>query len=134
MTAQTATVIVTAPLPSVFGYISNPEHLRYLLSDVLPRDVASRGRARPRAKWAFSADQAGHRLRWQLLAPYPAQGTLDVYGDCSISQLWLKVQVAPAEWPPAKLRTTMHTVLHRIREQIEADVSVGGQPAMLRPA
>jgi len=142
MTAQVDTVIVIAPSPQVFDYLANPRHLRQYLIGMVPtaddaQDASAADMADaiwPGCRWAFHAEPAAHRLHWRLLAPCQAQGTLDVYGDCSVSQLWLTVQTAPPAWPPAHLHELMRAVLHRIRECIEDDVTHRTRPVQLRSA
>jgi hypothetical protein len=115
----------------VYDYLANPRNLQGYLCGALPGDSAA-GTAP--ARWAFRAEPASHRLYWQLLEPHRAEGLLDVYGDCSVSQLWLTVKVAPDEWRAVGLRTLMRTVLHRIRQRIEDDPHRTGRPALPRSA
>jgi hypothetical protein len=129
-----ATVIITAPVPAVVDFLLRPRNLPRYLRGVPGSDRPIGASPIRRGRWAFAADPAQHRVRWWLLAPYRAAGTLDVYGDCSHSQLWLTVVQAPASMAPAEVHRAARTVLHRIRRCIEQDHARQTRRALLRIA
>ena len=133
MSVEHATVIITAPIPEVVDFLLRPRNLpRYLRG--VPGTDRPAGVPIRRGRWAFAADAAQHRVRWWLLAPYRAAGTLDVYGDCSHSQLWLTVQQVPATMARAEVHRAARAVLHRIRRCIEEDRARQTRRALLRIA
>lgn len=126
MPVDIATVVITAPVPYVVDFLVRPGNVRRYLSGVVPGEPAPRRAVDPPAlggRWAFAADPSAHKFRWWLLAPYRAAGTLDVYGDCTVSQLWVTVQSAPRTMPAADVHDAVRAVLHRLRRCVEGDLA-----------
>ena len=134
MIVDRATVVITAAAPDVEAFLLRPRNLHRFLDGVPGSGPPIGDTAIRRGRWAFVADPGAHRFRWWLLAPYRAAGTLDVYGDCSHSQLWLTVAQAPATITRADVHQAARAVLHRIRRCIEQRQARQARPAFLRTA
>ncbi len=129
MPVDLATVVITAPVPYVVNFLAQPGNVqRYMSGAVAPGSpLSSHARVRSAgmpARWAFAAEPAAHRFRWWLLAPYRAAGSLHVYGDCTVSQLWLAVESAPAGALGEDAQRAARAVLHRIRRCVETDLAL----------
>ena len=134
MTVDRATVVISAAMPDVEHFLLRPRNLHRLLGAVPGSGQPIGVPAIRRGRWAFVADPAAHRFRWWLLAPYRAAETLDVYGDCSHSQLWLSVEQAPATMAAGEVHQAARVVLHRIRRCIEQHQARQARRALLRTA
>ena len=134
MIVDRATVVITASAPDVEQFLQRPRNLHRFLSGVAGNGRPIGNTAIRRGRWAFAADPVAHRVRWWLLAPYRAAGTLEVYGDCSQSQLWLTVEQAPANMAAADVHQAGRAVLHRIRGCIEQHQARQAWRGLLRTA
>lgn len=121
--ADTSTVVITASVLDVAGFLRRPANIRRYLTGVLPGTAAPDHQSELlRGRWEFKADPSGRRFHWWLLTPYRAEGSLDVYGDCNVSQVQLTVQVTPSEVPGTVVHEVARAVLHGLRRCIETDV------------
>lgn len=131
--ADTSTVVITASVLDVAGFLRRPANIRRYLTGVLPGTAAPHHHSELlRGRWEFKADPSGRQFHWWLLAPYRAEGSLDVFGDCNVSLVQLTVQVYPSDVPGTVVHDVARAVLHGLRRCIETDVRPLGDHAPQR--
>lgn len=129
--ADIATVVIAASVLDVADFLRRPGNIHRYLTGALSGAAALHQRPELLgSRWEFQADPAGRLFRWWLLAPYGAEGTLEVHGDSRISQVWVSVNVAP---PGAQVHDTARAVLHRLRLCIETTSAARPSPRQDSP-
>lgn len=78
-------------------------------------------------RWVFRTEPENHRIHWELTTPVRTAGTLTVYGDGCLSQLWLTVYSRPHSLKAGEAQVPARALLREVRDRLEDVLARSGR-------
>jgi hypothetical protein len=128
MASVRAIAVVRAAVFDTYAVLTDPREIgRYV--DGLGQAIAAQtgGLLDGSGRWVFRTEPENRRIHWELTTPVRVAGTLTVYGDCCLSQLWLTVHSRPHSLKAAEAQVLARALLRQVRDQLEDVLARSGR-------
>ena len=128
MASVRAIAVVRAAVFDTYAVLTDPREIGRYVDGVVPAIAARTGKLLDgNGRWVFRTEPENRRIHWELTTPVRTAGTLTVYGDCWLSQLWLAVHSRPYSLKAGEAQLLARVVLHQVRDRLEDVLARSGR-------
>lgn len=120
MASVRAIAVVRAAVFDTYAALIDSNEIGRYVDGIAPAIAARSGTPLDGSgRWVFRTEPENQRIHWELTTPVRTAGTLTVYGDGCLSQLWLTVHNRPHSLKAAEAQILARALLRQVRDRLE---------------